>query len=154
MKFTTEADLTSDWIAYVQFKSIELSKVSDFQIESSADVELLRPDIKEFLTTWEDDEEIEEIGLKSLSLGFEAGSVANSLKEKGKFKKLKEKIRKIACTVLKAIVDPESKLGDVIAGILAACIAAFSGGLLLILLPLVAAVIAKLLKDGVNAICA
>ena len=154
MKFTTEADLTTDWIAYVQFKSIELSKSNDFQIESSADVELLRPDIKEFLNTWEDDDEIEEIGLKSLSLGFEAGTIASSLKENGKFKKLKEKIRKIACTVLKAIADPDSNLGDVIAAILAASIAAFSGGLLLILLPLIAAVIAKLLKDGIEAICA
>ncbi len=154
--FNSEDQITEEWINYLALEAAALAENSDEYIDRYMNRELENPLFIDFL----DHEESEKI-----LINFKEEEIENlnfSLAETllinhrfrvrlPKFRKLKRAIKKVFCDVVKVQVDGGIK--DIIKAVLLGLIPVLGGGIAPVLLPFVVGYIAKLLKNGADAVC-
>lgn len=152
--FENEKDISSEWLTYIENEANSLAKDSAFEIENYLDREVLNPEMEAFLNEekvgeWIADADDEGI----LALDYRAAlTVKNrSRKNSKKFKKLKSKIRKIFCKIVRETEGIEIK--DIISATIALILTGIGVGISPIILPIIISLVALLLKSGVDAVC-
>jgi hypothetical protein len=113
----------------------------------------LNPEVQQFLS--EEFTESEEGTLPEMfNLNFnESKAIAAKAFLFGRWKRLKEKIRKIFCQVTGGLGDGDISWKDIISGVLLALIPAFASGIPALVLPIVIALVASLMKFGYSKVC-
>jgi hypothetical protein len=149
----TEKNIDS-WVDYVTNQSQVLSYLSDFQLDSIIDNEILNPNVQTILSDSklsglanEKEETVE------LSLHTKSVVDVNVLRLWPNLKKLKRLVRKVFCQVMGPIADDKFDLKTVIKSVLLALVPFFAGGVPALLLPVIIPIIVRLFKQGVNKVC-
>jgi len=152
--FKQEADITNQWLLYLEEEALALSKSgSDFTIDNYADMEVLNPQMQAYLMSDNAallDAEADPVA-EPMILSAAGMSNAVATPQWGRFRRLKAKIRRIFCGMVDAIRDLSWK--EIIKKLLLALIPAFAGGVPAIALPIVVALVAAAMKRGFNAVC-
>lgn len=150
--FTAEPAISDDWLTYLENEAAALSQWDEFSIKNYVDRELLNPEVQEFLeNTFA--ESTEENSAEGLALSFQESILLSGKAFLfGKWKSLKKKVQKIFCSIVGAI-EKEVKWKDILKSLLVALLPVFSGGIPAIVLPIVVALIAALMKFGYGHVC-
>lgn len=164
--FKSEENLTNDWLIYIEQEAHALSQGDEFTIENYADRELLNPEVQEYLletyrserNAQEDPEFPKAVNFHekaTLALSFDQGRVvAGKAALFGFWNRTKQTVRKIFCEVTATLVGDENiDWKDTIRLILIALIPAFASGIPAIILPIVIALLAALMKYGYGKVC-
>jgi hypothetical protein len=151
----SKTEVDPSWINYVKIESDALSRFDDYEIENYADRELYNPDMQELLLSI-DDIDSENFDTSSFTISFAEENLAKSLGSmKAKFLRLKGRIRKIICEVFAGFGSgPIPSWEDIIRAILLAIAGSiFAGVMGALLLPIVIAIIAKIIRRGIENVC-
>ncbi|MGY6520143.1 MAG: hypothetical protein ACXIUD_00320 [Mongoliitalea sp.] len=150
----SENDINDNVLFYIEDQARLLLNLNEFDIQNYMDSELFNPEVLEFLEdesiakSLENEPEIDNADL--ILNNFEKNFFLN-IGKKIRFKKLKNKIRKIICKAIKEIKDLDAK--EIIGAILLALIPAFGSGIPALLFPFIIGFIALILKYGVDYVC-
>jgi hypothetical protein len=166
--FASEEALTPDWLTYIEQEAKSLSQSDEFTIENYADRELLNPDVQSYLmATYTGEEDtaddlvyskgmnLASLGQTAFALSFEQnGALAGQTKLFGWWKRTKESVRRVFCEVTAEIIG-EGKIDwkDIIKAVRVALIPVFAGGIPAIILPIIIALIAAMMKLGYGKVC-
>jgi len=152
--FKDETDISGTWLFYIENEARSLIQNAENDINNFMDREILNPELQDFLDdiqsqSWLSEEEHD----SNLNLNYMEGLVAKNLPNRfiPKFKRVKSKVRKIFCRVVRDIEGVEVK--DIIKSTITAIIASTGFGIPAVLIPIIIGLIALLLKYGVDAVC-
>ena len=142
------------WVDYLANQSQALSNLTDYQLNSIIDNEVLNPNVQAILS----DDNLSKIADENeesyeMNLMTKTAVNAKSLRFWPKLKKLKRRVRKAFCKVMATIGDDEFDLKKVIRDVLLLLIPIFTGGIPALLLPIIIAIIVSLLRKGVSKVC-
>jgi len=152
--FKNEADISNDWLFYIENEAKSLSQRDDFAIQNYLDREIFNPEMKSYLASDAVGRMLDAVnGTETLNLNLVEGLKANVLPDwlRPRFRKLKTKVKQIFCNVVHGIGELDTK--DIIKAVLLALIPAFAGGLLAAIVPIVIGLVAYLLKYGIEKTC-
>lgn len=149
-----QKDITDNHLFYIENEAKSLISLSEFDIQNYMDREINNPELIEFIEDdnialtldSEPDPDEDELVLTTLEKNF----IVNAIR-RIRFKKLKNRIRKIICKAIRDIKDLDPK--EIIGAILIALIPAFGAGIPAILLPFIVGFVALILKYGVDYVC-
>lgn len=151
----SKTEVDPGWVNYVKMESDALSRLDDFEIDNYADRELFNPDMQELLQSL-DDTGMEDFSVMPLKMSFTEEHASYAIEAlAGRFKRLKNKIRKIICEVFASFGNgPIPSWEDIIKAVLLAVAGSlFAGGIGAILLPVIIAFIAKIIRRGIDNVC-
>lgn len=166
--FPSEDAITNDWLTYIEQEAKSLAQSDEFTIENYADRELLNPEVKAYLlatysvednapddVAYTKDINFDIQGQESVALSFEQNrALSGQATLFGWWKRIKEVVRKVFCEVAATISgDGDIDWKDTIKLILVALIPAFGSGVPAIVLPILIALLAALMKYGYNKVC-
>ncbi|MBO6524092.1 MAG: hypothetical protein JJ971_09710 [Balneolaceae bacterium] len=155
--FNSEDQITEEWINYLALEGAALAENSEEYIDRYMNRELENPLFIDFLESEKSAKFLANFEEETGELNF---SFAETLLITPRFRirlpklrKLKSAIKKVFCDVVKVQVDGGIK--DIIKAVLLGLIPVLGGGgIAPVLLPFIIAYIAKLLKNGADAVCA
>lgn len=149
------------FIPYILNEANALARLDDYEIDNYMDRELLNPEMKELLEGLDLPEEVAVIGgmIESIPLTLSLNESRTMLLFSGfkaKFRRLKRAIKRELCRLLAALEeDGTIDWPTIITAVLTAIAAAFfSGPVGAIVLPILVALIAKIIRRGIDAVCA
>lgn len=164
--FNAAEGVTNDWLTYIENEARALSQSDEFTINSYADRELLNPEVQAYLQhefslgdQGQEDGFAKAHALESASgfaLSFDQNkALAGKASLFGFWRRLKEKVRKVFCFVVGGVIDEEGDLDwkEIIKLVLVALLPVFAGGIPAIILPIIIALIASLMKYGYASVC-
>jgi hypothetical protein len=164
--FAAEAAVTTDWLTYVENEAQALSQSDEFAIDNYSDRELLNPEVQDFLENefpFDDQEDsaftkavnFHSVSLSEFALSFDQNkAIAGKAFLFGRWRRLKEAIRKVFCEVTLPIIgNPDFGWKDIIKAVLIGLIPVFASGLPALVLPIIIAFIASLMKYGYGKVC-
>ncbi len=155
--------VTDELAAYVAVQANTLSLQDDDSIDMYTDEELSNPDATEYLDN-EQDEVTDEI---ASVFGFESSRLSTHFKSLGidaaaspqlrirlfRWRKLKERIRKIICAILAEAGGGDLDWKDIIKKALTALIPTFIAGIPGFIVAIIIGFSAKAIKNGVGNLC-
>lgn len=160
--FNTEEAVSKDWLTYIENEARALSQTDEFTINGYADRELLNPEVQAYLQSEfaTDDNEQEDgfakaVAASDFALSFDQNkALASKAALFGFWRKLKEKVRKVFCLAIGGVInEDELDWKETIKLVLVALLPVFAGGIPAIVLPIVIALIASLMKFGYGKVC-
>lgn len=154
--FNTAEALTNDWLTYIENEARALSQSDEFTINSYADRELLNPEVQAYLQHEFSPEAHALESASGFALSFDQNkALAGKASLFGFWRSLKEKVRKVFCFVVGGVIDEEGDLDwkEIIKLVLVALLPVFAGGIPAIILPIIIALIASLMKYGYASVC-
>lgn len=150
-------DITDHWLDYLHSEATSLSQREEFAIDNYADRELINPEMSSYLDGQHDLENADASSLAGkFHLNFHQSMMAHIHvldKLKSRFSGLKDKVHKAFCKVVSAISSEKFDWKTVIKAVLVALIPVFAGGIPALVVPLIIALIAKLIKLGLEKVC-
>jgi hypothetical protein len=147
IQFANANQINAEWLTYLANEAETLASQDDDYIESYVDNEVNNPQVQEFLDNMpEDNTRIDAM------TDLAAVAVHASPTFIFKWKRLKEKIRKILCEVL-AVIEGQYTWADLIQKVLLALLPVFAGGIPALALPIIVYFVAKLIKRGADIVC-
>lgn len=154
--FQNPSDVNNEWLFYIENEAKSLAQRDDFAIQNFIDREIYNPEVMAFLESTEFSEitsNFEDGDFDDLKLNLIEDLKSRTIKEGTKrgFKKLKRKIKRVFCDVVRTIEDVDSK--GIIRAMLLALFPFFAGGIPVLLLPIIIGIIAYLIKRGFEAVC-
>jgi hypothetical protein len=152
--FKNEADISNDWLFYIQNEAKSLAQRDDFAIQNYLDREIFNPEVQSYLASDNAATMFNAINeTETLHLNLTEGMKANFLPDwlRPRFRKLKTKVKQIFCNVVHGIGELDTK--DIIKAVLLALIPAFASGLPAAILPILIGLVAYLLKYGIERTC-
>lgn len=153
--FKNEADISSDWLFYIENEAKALAQREDFAIQNYVDREIFNPVVQKFLDSDAMEALLKDISAgKPLHLGLAEERKAKFLPDwlRPRFRKLKKKIKNTFCDVMQNAVK-ESDTKDLIKATILALIPSFGTGLPAAVLPILIGLLAYLLKHGIKKTC-
>lgn len=151
-----ENDIKDNVLDEIASQARHFESEADSKIEAHADLEIDNPEMLEYLETFLDDDNDYDTFMSGGPSADPRGADFNLLLFR--HRKLKNKINRVFCKVVYPMLkkDGEINLNDLVKALLVALIPvlAGSGGVAVILLPIIVAIIAKYLKRGVDSVCA
>lgn len=157
---TSATEVNPNFIPYIMNEANSLARLDEYEIDSYMDRELLNPEMQDFLNSMP--QQLTEIaGLTdkgaalTLSL-FESRSMGLFDGLRARFRNLKRNIRRILCEILGQLEgDGTIDWPTIITAVLTALAAAFfTGPVGVVVLPILVAFIAKIIRRGIDAVCA
>ncbi len=142
--FKNEADISSDWLFYIENEAKALAQREDFAIQNYVDREIFNPEVQKFLDSDAMEAMLKDItGGKPLHLGLAEERKARFLPDwlRPRFRKLKKKIKNTFCDVMQNAVK-ESDTKDLIKATILALIPSFGTGLPAAVLPILIGLLA------------
>ena len=152
--FKKESDVTSKWLFYVENEAKKLAQSNDeFTIQNYGDSELLNPEVEAYLSLEEALEKEADAQVEALSLNLAESNHARKLPDwlRPRFRRLKSKVKKEFCKVVHGMEELDIK--DIIKNVLLALIPIFASGFPAAVLPIVIALVAYLIKYGIEKTC-
>jgi hypothetical protein len=157
--FKSEVDVTDEWSFYIENEARSLAQRDRFAIENYADREATNPEMIAYLNSAEtqdlqdnsDDNASFDTKMMRLSFAESAQTLRFPSWLRFRFNRLKKKVQRVFCQVVRGIGAVDVK--TIIGAVLVALIPAFGGGVAALLLPLIIALVASLLKFGLDATC-
>jgi hypothetical protein len=153
--FKNEADISGDWLFYIENEAKALAQREDFAIQNYVDREIFNPEVQKLLDSDAMEALLKDIsGGKPLHLGLAEERKAKFLPDwlRPRFRKLKKKIKNTFCDVMQNAVK-ESDTKDLIKATILALIPSFGTGLPAAVLPILIGLLAYLLKHGIKKTC-
>ncbi|MEQ9265137.1 MAG: hypothetical protein RLN81_07955 [Balneolaceae bacterium] len=159
--FKSEEDITDDWIFYIENEAKSLAEREKFNIENYIDRNLFNPDIQHLISSKNFDKTLEKSDLETdfmfqetnFAFKLSEQSIQKDLSESLKlnFQKLRSKVKKIFCNVVRGMENLDGK--EIIKAVLIALIPAFASGIPALVLPILIGLIAYLFKYGIDKTC-
>jgi len=152
--FKNEVEITKRWLFYIENEASALMQRDGFAIQNYSDRELFNPDMEDYLSTDEAGDAVDAFhDTESLNLNLieEIRTNAVPTKVRLRFRKLKTKIKQVFCDVVHSIEGLDTK--GIIKAVLIALIPAFATGIPALVLPIIIAMVAYLLKYGIEKTC-
>lgn len=162
--FQTAEGIDKDLLSYIENKAQVFRQFDKYTNENILDIEALNPAVQDYLENVFAKEESDihaegfapqAISVSEFALSFEQGkALEGKIVLLGWWKRFKEKIRRIFCTVVGSIGGEDGfDWKTIISAVLVALIPAFASGVPAIALPVVVALVASLMKYGYDSIC-
>ncbi|MGJ1362011.1 hypothetical protein ACR79B_03330 [Sphingobacterium spiritivorum] len=149
-------------MTYIEQEAKSLSQSDEFTINGYADRELLNPEVQAYLQSEfvtgdyeQEDDFAKAVAASEFALSFDQDkALASKVALFGFWRKLKEKVRKVFCLAIGGIINEgELDWKEIIKLVLVALLPVFAGGIPAIVLPIIIALIASLMKFGYGKVC-
>ena len=154
---TSATEVNADYITYILSEANALARLDEFEIDSYMDRELLNPEMKAFLATMPDTDMVAMDDGAPLALSlFDNRALGLFDGFRAKFRNFKRTVKRELCKILADLQD-EGTLDwpTIITAALTALAAVFFATPFgLVILPVLAALIAKIIRRGIEAVCA
>jgi len=158
---TSMTEVNQDFIPYIMNEANSLARLDEFEIDNYSDRELLNPEMKALLEGLQlpDEDQIVAGMVESIPLTLslmENRTTALFGGIKAKFRRMKRAIKRELCRILAELEeDGTIDWPTIITAVLTAIAASFFAGPVgVIVLPILVALIAKIIRRGIDAVCA